>query len=110
MGKTVTRGQLAEHAVALAEGDSIGVAALPSTLAPQASEAVGERTGERSFKEAKQQTVRRFEESFLGAALRRNGGNVTRTADEIGMYRQQLQAKLAKLGLDPSEYAGRAKG
>ena len=43
---------------------------------------------------------RGHERDFLTRALERHRGNVTRAAEEIGMYRQQLQSKAAKLGID----------
>jgi len=53
----------------------------------------------RSFREAKEQTVARFERDFLLAALRRSSGNITRAADEVGMYRQSFQQKMRELGI-----------
>jgi DNA-binding NtrC family response regulator len=57
----------------------------------------------RSFREAKEQTVARFERDFLLAALRRSGGNITRAADEVGMYRQSFQQKMRELGITVEE-------
>jgi len=51
------------------------------------------------FSDAKRQAVESFERSFLLAALRANGGNVSRTAAAIGMVRQSLQQKIRELGL-----------
>jgi DNA-binding NtrC family response regulator len=51
------------------------------------------------FADAKRQAVESFERSFLLAALRANGGNVSRTAAAIGMVRQSLQQKIRELGL-----------
>ena len=53
-----------------------------------------------SFRDAKQKVVDDFEREFLTAALARNNGNVSRTAEEIGMYRQNLQQKIRELGLE----------
>ena len=57
-----------------------------------------------SFKEAKQRLVENFERRFIEAALERNAGNISRTADEIGMYRQHLQGKLAEYGIEAASY------
>jgi DNA-binding NtrC family response regulator len=57
-----------------------------------------------TFKEAKQQVVEAFERDFLNRALRRHQGNITRTAEEMGLHRQQLQQKIRELGL--KEWAG----
>jgi len=51
------------------------------------------------FAEAKRAATERFERQFLGEALRRHGGNVSRTAEAVGMVRQSLQQKLKELGL-----------
>jgi DNA-binding NtrC family response regulator len=51
------------------------------------------------FAEAKRRAVDAFERSYLLAALERHGGNVSRTAEAIGMVRQSLQQKIRELGL-----------
>ena len=48
--------------------------------------------------------VERFERDFLLAALRRNGGNISRTAESIGMVRQSLQQKIRELGLRSEDW------
>jgi DNA-binding NtrC family response regulator len=45
---------------------------------------------------------RAFEVQFLTQALREHGGNITRTAEAIGMTRRNLQVKIQKLGIDVS--------
>ena len=62
------------------------------------------------FAEAKRQTVTDFERGYLLAALRRNGGNVSRTATAIGMVRQSLQQKIRELGLRSEEWGQDAPG
>ena len=47
--------------------------------------------------------VQTFERDFLLRALRRHGGNITRAADEVGMYRQNFQQKMRELGITPEE-------
>jgi len=97
------------HAVALASGDRIAVDDLPAALArpsadvplyPPAAGADGPRT----FRDAKQQMVERFERAFLLDALARHRGNISRAADEIGMYRQHLQQKLAEYGIEAETF------
>ncbi len=56
-----------------------------------------------SFREAKEQVVATFEHDFLLRALRRNGGNITKAAEEVGMYRQNLQQKMRELGISVDE-------
>lgn len=48
------------------------------------------------YREAK----RLFEREYLTRKLKENGGNVTRTAESIGMARQSLQEKIRELGLE----------
>ncbi len=58
------------------------------------------------FREAKERVVAAFERDFLLQALRRHGGNITKAADEVGMYRQNFQQKMRELGIT-AEDAGR---
>ena len=57
-----------------------------------------------AFSDAKKSMVERFERDFLLAALRRNGGNISRTAESIGMVRQSLQQKIRELGLRSEDW------
>ncbi len=61
------------------------------------------------FSDAKRQTVERFERAYLNEALREHDGNVSRTANAIGMVRQSLQQKIRELGLKADEFR-RPKG
>ncbi|MCZ6463439.1 MAG: sigma-54 dependent transcriptional regulator [Proteobacteria bacterium] len=61
------------------------------------------------FSEAKKFMVERFERDYLLTALRGNEGNVSRTAQAIGMVRQSLQQKIRELDLR-SENWGRESG
>ncbi|MEM7587803.1 MAG: sigma-54 dependent transcriptional regulator [Acidobacteriota bacterium] len=94
-----------EHAVVLADGEAIELGDLPASIrgpgaaAVAMSESVADAPLD--FKEAKQRAVDGFEREFISRALERHRGNVTRAAEEMGMYRQHLQLKVAKLGLDP---------
>ena len=56
------------------------------------------------FSDAKRQTVERFEREYLNDALREHDGNVSRTANAIGMVRQSLQQKIRELGLKAEEF------
>jgi transcriptional regulator with GAF, ATPase, and Fis domain len=90
-----------EQALLLAPGEEIGVADLLTTRAPAQAPAVPVHAtnGPVSFREAKEHVVESFERQFLQDALRRNGGNISKAAEEIGMYRQNLQQKIRELGL-----------
>src|SRR5262249_39647756 len=74
-----------------ANGDSSALAAAIADAGPT------------PFREAKDRLVADFEKSFLVAALKRNAGNITKAAEEIGMYRQNLQQKMRELGITPDE-------
>jgi DNA-binding NtrC family response regulator len=52
-----------------------------------------------AFGEAKKRVVEGFERDFLLAALRSHDGNISRTAESIGMVRQSLQQKIRELDL-----------
>jgi len=102
-----------EQAVALASGSEIALEDLPAAVQGDGTPATplaGATGVPRAFKDAKQAVVDRFEREFLGAALARHQGNISKAADEVGMYRQQLQAKLAELGLDADRYRRRDGG
>ena len=43
--------------------------------------------------------VQDFERRFLEEALHRSGGNITRAAESVGMYRQSFQQKMRELGI-----------
>jgi two-component system response regulator AtoC/two-component system nitrogen regulation response regulator NtrX len=90
-----------EQALLLAPSDEIGVVdLLPARNPTQAPVVpVPSSNGPVSFREAKEHVVSSFERQFLQDALRRNGGNISKAAEEIGMYRQNLQQKIRELGL-----------
>jgi DNA-binding NtrC family response regulator len=56
-----------------------------------------------SFREAKEKVVASFERDFILQALRRHGGNITKAAEDVGMYRQNLQQKMKELGITADE-------
>jgi DNA-binding NtrC family response regulator len=60
-----------------------------------------------TFKAAKQRVIERFERQFIVEALERHHGNISKAAEEIGMYRQHLQLKLGEYGIDPEAYRRR---
>jgi DNA-binding NtrC family response regulator len=102
-----------EQAAVLASGPTIEEEdlRLPAGDGARARAAEGGegRFSDARFADARRQAVESFERRFLLAALRANGGNVSRTALAIGMVRQSLQQKIRELGLrdelgrDPAE-------
>jgi len=84
-----------EHAVVMARGDTIDVADLPiHELTEDAVESPLEI--ETSLKEAKH----RFEREFIKKALKANKGNISHTAQRIGLPRKNLQQKIKKYNID----------
>ena len=97
-----------ERSAVLTSGPEIGEAdlQLDSVIGgapPQAADL------ELPFAEAKRQTVESFERQYLSDALREHEGNVSRTANAIGMVRQSLQQKIRELGLKAEEFRRRAR-
>jgi DNA-binding NtrC family response regulator len=92
-----------EQALLLAPGpeitpaDLFGTTCSPATASPPP-------TG-LPFREAKERVVEAFERDFLLQALRRHGGNITKAAEEVGMYRQNFQQKMRELGLSADDAA-----
>jgi DNA-binding NtrC family response regulator len=93
-----------EQAVALASGTEIRLDDLPAPVRGAGAPGVpaGDLPG--SFKEAKQRVIERFERQVIAEALERHRGNVSKAAEDLGMYRQHLQLKLAEYGIDPATY------
>jgi DNA-binding NtrC family response regulator len=93
-----------EQALLLAPGTEIDVADLVhGATAPPAAAANLTAPPALSFRDAKAAVVESFERDFLLNALRRHGGNISKAADEIGMYRQNLQQKMRELGIVAEE-------
>jgi DNA-binding NtrC family response regulator len=86
-----------EQAAVLAAGPAIEAADL--RLGELASGGAPSPEAGLTFAEAKRQAVEAFERAYLSRALREHGGNVSRTAEAVGMVRQSLQQKLRELGL-----------
>jgi len=89
-----------EQASVLASGQVIGPDDLKVDgveMAPAGTPATVDT--EVAFRDAKKNAVEDFERNYLIKALRENSGNVSRTAEAIGMVRQSLQQKIRELGL-----------
>jgi transcriptional regulator with GAF, ATPase, and Fis domain len=95
-----------EHAVALASGGEIRVDDLPGAVrGGDVGESDHHPPG--TFKDAKQQVIEQFERRFITEALAKHQGNVSRAAEDMGMYRQHLQLKLAEYGIDADSFRAR---
>jgi DNA-binding NtrC family response regulator len=84
-----------ERAAVLCEDDAIDARDLLLDAAPSAPPDDPSVT----FSEAKRRAVDDFERAYLLRALRAHDGNISRTAEAIGMVRQSLQQKMRELGL-----------
>jgi DNA-binding NtrC family response regulator len=90
-----------EQALLLAPGPEIEPSDLPG-MEPAAPPPDGEvhfDANGLSFRDAKERVVEAFERDFLLRALKRHAGNITKAAEEVGMYRQSFQQKMRELGL-----------
>jgi DNA-binding NtrC family response regulator len=93
-----------ERAAVLAAGDEIGVEDLHLPEDEGMAAAGPVEVAGLGFSDAKKRVVEGFERDFLLAALRRHGGNISRTAESIGMVRQSLQQKIRELGLRSEDW------
>jgi DNA-binding NtrC family response regulator len=93
-----------EQALLLAPGpeitaeDLFGRAAVASATGPAPADGAPA-----SFREAKERMVESFERDFLLQALRRHGGNISKAAEDVGMYRQNFQQKMRELGISAED-------
>ncbi|MCH8132768.1 MAG: sigma-54-dependent Fis family transcriptional regulator [Myxococcales bacterium] len=93
-----------ERAAVMAPGDEITDEDLNISDGGTEGPAVDADVSGLPFSDAKKRVVESFEKSFLLAALRRNSGNISRTAESIGMVRQSLQQKIRELGLRSEDW------
>jgi DNA-binding NtrC family response regulator len=97
-----------EQALLLAPGPEITPADLFGAAVPgggNGAEAMPAVPSGLPFREAKERVVEAFERDFLVQALKRHGGNITKAAEEVGMYRQNFQQKMRELGITADEAA-----
>lgn len=50
------------------------------------------------------QGAREFEKQFILATLRKNDGNLSKTALKLGIHRNTLRNKVSNLGIERSDY------
>ena len=98
-----------EQALLLAPGPEITPVDLFGGASASAPPATSPTPLPTSFREAKEQVVADFERDFLLRALARHGGNITKAAEEVGMYRQNFQQKMRELDLTCEDVGGRAR-
>src|SRR5262249_10213435 len=93
-----------EQALLLAPGAEITPAdlfgaAVPGDGAGAGDEPVADIPSGLPFRAGKERVVAAVERDFLVQALKRHGGNITKAAEEVGMYRQNFQQKMRELGI-----------
>ena len=99
-----------EQAVALASGEQIELGDLPAAVQDRRDSGPGDEPAPPgSFRDAKQRVIERFERQFITEALSRHLGNISKAAEDMGMYRQHLQLKLADYGIDAEQFRRRGE-
>ena len=93
-----------ERAAVLSSSETIGVDDLDLGDSDDAPSGETSIPFSLPFRDAKKQIVDSFERRYLIRALREHGGNVSRTAESIGMVRQSLQQKIRELDLRSEEW------
>ena len=87
---------MVERLVIMAPRDVVGPEDLPPPLRPKEGPAEDVQR-ERTLKDAREA----FERAYIAAELRAHDGNVTRTADTLGIERSHLYRKLKAYGITP---------
>jgi DNA-binding NtrC family response regulator len=95
-----------EQAAVLAGGEAISETdlRLPTYREARAPASCGGANAG-GFAEAKRQVTEDFERRYLLRALRQHAGNISRTAEAIGMVRQSLQQKIRELDLRSEDWS-----
>lgn len=97
-----------ERALVLASDDTVRPRDLPPTISAEEGGAVDDHPGfylHLPFKEAKERLVEEFEKRYIADVLKRFKGNVSRSAEQIGIDRRSLHRLLAKYHLDAVQLA-----
>lgn len=81
----------------------IAVQDLPPDLTASATSALDPLTNGELVSMPLREAREHFERSYLQAQLQRFGGNISRTANFVGMERSALHRKLKTLGLNSSD-------
>jgi DNA-binding NtrC family response regulator len=92
------------RAILLSTGDIIKPYEIGWTPESTDSCVVGSEIHRLEYREAKEEVLHRFHAEYLGELLRRNNGNVTRSARECGLERQALQQILRRYGIKSKDF------
>jgi two-component system response regulator AtoC/two-component system nitrogen regulation response regulator NtrX len=90
-----------ESAVVLANGETLEIHDFPDELngANAQTTSTIDINYTLPFKDAKRIAVEGFERNFIKKRLEENNGNISRTAELLGMHRQSLQLKMRELNM-----------
>lgn len=90
-----------DYAFNVVDGPVIGIAHLPRYLQDMEKprRSTGENTEEIWMRQDLQYTMDSYENQVIKAVLEYYGGNITRTADSLGLRRQSLQYRMKKYGI-----------
>jgi len=91
---------LVERLVILTPHEVIGLADLPEGLLEQAGPVLPEGSQEASGGEGLREARARFERDYILRMLAEHGGNISQTAEAIGLERSHLHKKMKALGID----------
>src|SRR5439155_4237990 len=97
---------MVERLVIMAPGDVITADDLPAPLRPKEAAPPAGEARDRSLKDARDN----FERAYILVELRANDGNVTRTAERLGIERSHLYRKLKAYNINPPKRDARARG
>ena len=85
-----------ESAVVMANSETLGIDDFPEEIRVSDSDGFDYNL---PFREAKKIAVEAFERDFVNKKLGENSGNISKTAEALGMHRQSLQQKIKELNL-----------
>ncbi len=91
---------LVERLVLMTPGDVIELEHLPAQVVAPGREKLLRGLGSEKLSEARAA----FEREFLEGKLRENNGNISRTAEVVGLARETLSRKLRSLGIEVDKY------
>ncbi|RLA77947.1 MAG: sigma-54-dependent Fis family transcriptional regulator [Deltaproteobacteria bacterium] len=94
---------LIQNLLIVSGGNAIRLKDLPTKILAQLRPSPAE-TVQSSYKELKRKVVADFTRDFLIAMLRKNRGNVSKTAREIRLRRTSLQRLMKRFGLRASDF------
>ncbi len=86
-----------ESAVVMAGAETLGVDDFPEEI--RNSNSYNNLDYNLPFRDAKKIAVEAFERDFVSRKLEENNGNISKTAEALGMHRQSLQQKIKELDM-----------